>query len=49
MMRLFDMLDLAAEINSVNIQWIHDADDENLAELGEDLTKANFELLVKNS
>jgi len=53
MIRIFDMLDEAAEQNKVSIHWMHEADDDNMAELGdefgEDLVKASFELVVKTS
>jgi len=52
MIRIFDLLDVAAEQNNVHIHWLHDVEDDNMAELGEEfgenLTKANFQLVVKN-
>ncbi|MGL1861745.1 MAG: DUF1987 domain-containing protein [Pseudodesulfovibrio sp.] len=47
LMSLFDMLEEAAEEgNTVNIEWIYEADDDNMEELGEefgeDLEAANF-------
>lgn len=47
LMSLFDMLEEAAEDgNIVNIVWLHEADDDNMEELGEefgeDLEAANF-------
>lgn len=52
MMRIFEMLDVAAETNDVHIHWLHEAEDDNMAELGEefgeDLNKALFQLVVKN-
>lgn len=49
LMSLFDMLEEAAEEgNTVNIEWIYEADDDNMEELGEefgeDLEKANFKM-----
>jgi len=52
MIRIFDMLDVAAEQNNIQVHWWHDVEDDNMAELGEefgeDLTKAVFHLVVKN-
>jgi Domain of unknown function (DUF1987). len=47
LMSLFDMLEEAAgNGNTVNIVWVHEADDDNMEELGEefgeDLEAANF-------
>lgn len=51
MIRMFDMFDAAADKNQVMINWIHEADDDNIAELGEefgeDLLKADFRLIAK--
>lgn len=49
LMSLFDMLEEAAEEgNTVNIEWVHEADDDNMEELGEefgeDLEAANFKM-----
>lgn len=49
LMSLFDMLEEAAEEgNTVNIEWIYEADDDNMEELGEefgeDLEAANFKM-----
>lgn len=54
LMRLFDHLDECAEAgNKVLIKWIHDADDDNLMELGEefgeDLEHAEFNLIAVHS
>jgi len=53
LIRVFDMLDEAAKSNSINIQWQHEAEDANMAELGqefgEDLTRAIFQLVTKES
>lgn len=47
LMSLFDMLEEAAEEgNTVNIEWVYEADDDNMEELGEefgeDLEAASF-------
>jgi len=47
LMSMFDMLEEAAEAgNTINIQWVYEADDDNMEELGEefgeDLDAANF-------
>lgn len=46
LMSLFDMLEEAAEENTVNIIWVYESDDDNMEELGEefgeDLEEANF-------
>lgn len=46
LMSLFDMLEEAAEENTVNITWVYEEDDDNMEELGEefgeDLEEANF-------
>ncbi|MDC0336159.1 DUF1987 domain-containing protein [Pseudodesulfovibrio sp.] len=49
LMSLFDMLEEAAdEGNNVNIEWIYEADDDNMEELGEefgeDLEAAKFKM-----
>lgn len=48
---LFDILDIAANHNTVTINWIFDAEDDNMEELGEefgeDLTKATFKMVPK--
>ena len=49
LMSLFDMLEEVAEAgNTVNIEWIYEADDDNMEELGEefgeDLEEANFKM-----
>lgn len=51
LMRCFDLLEDAAEDNTITVQWHHDSDDDNMAELGEefgeDLEKAVFKLIEK--
>ena len=53
MIRIFDMFDAAAEENEVVVNWIHEADDDNIAELGEefgeDLEIAEFRLIAKET
>jgi len=53
LIRIFDMLDEAATQNKVSICWMYEADDDNIAELGEefgeDLINADFQLVVKAS
>ncbi len=49
LMSLFDMLEETAEEgNTINIEWIYEADDDNMEELGEefgeDLESANFKM-----
>lgn len=49
LMSLFDMLEEAAEEgNTINIEWVYEADDDNMEELGEefgeDLEEANFKM-----
>lgn len=49
LMSLFDMLEEAAEEgNTVNIEWVYEADDDNMEELGEefgeDLEEADFKM-----
>lgn len=49
LMSLFDMLEETAEEgNTVNIEWVYEADDDNMEELGEefgeDLEAANFKM-----
>ena len=49
LMSLFDLLEETAEAgNTVNIVWVHEADDDNMEELGEefgeDLEAANFKM-----
>lgn len=49
LMSLFDMLEEAAEEgNTINIEWVYEADDDNMEELGEefgeDLEAANFKM-----
>lgn len=49
LMSLFDMLEECAEEgNTVNVEWIYEADDDNMEELGEefgeDLEAANFKM-----
>ena len=51
LMRIFDLLEEAGETNQVTVQWHHDSDDDNMAELGEefgeDLDNASFKLIEK--
>ena len=51
LMDLFDMLDETASDNNVMVNWIYDADDDNMEELGqdfgEDLEEATFNMVVK--
>jgi len=53
LIRIFDMLDETAAHNKVSIHWMHEIDDDNIAELGEefgeDLTNAHFQLVIKSS
>ncbi len=53
LMRIFDQLDEAAVQNKVSIHWMHEVDDDNIAELGEefgeDFTSAHFQLVAKIS
>lgn len=48
---LFDLLDEAASKNNVSINWIYEADDDNMEELGEefgeDLETAQFNTVAK--
>ncbi len=49
LMGLFDLLDTAAENNQVVINWLYEADDDNMEELGEefgeDLENATFNMM----
>jgi len=51
LMDLFDMLDEAADDNKVTVNWIYDAEDDNMEELGEDfgedLEEASFNMVIK--
>lgn len=51
LMDLFDMLDEAASCNKVTVNWIYDAEDDNMEELGEDfgedLEDATFKMVIK--
>lgn len=51
LMDLFDMLDETAADNSVTVNWIYDAEDDNMEELGEDfgedLEDATFNMVIK--
>jgi len=53
MMQIFDMLEAAAKNNTVQINWLHEEEDDNMAELGEefgeDLENAAFQLKVKET
>lgn len=50
-MDLFDMLEESATDNNVTVNWIYEADDDNMEELGEDfgedLEDATFKMVVK--
>lgn len=52
MMDIFDLLDEAAEENTVTVNWYHEEDDDHMEELGEefgeDLEEATFNLKVKD-
>ena len=47
------MLDEAASDNTVTVNWIYDAEDDNMEELGEDfgedLEDATFNMVVKDA
>ncbi len=51
LMDLFDMLDEAATANKVTVNWIYEAEDDNMEELGEDfgedLERATFNMVIK--
>jgi SiaC family regulatory phosphoprotein len=51
LMDLFDLLDEAAEKNKVTVNWVFEADDDNMEELGEefgeDLEEAAFNMMPK--
>jgi hypothetical protein len=51
LMDLFDLLDEVAQENTVVINWIYEADDDNMEELGEDfsedLEEAQFNMVAK--
>ena len=48
---LFDILDTSAQNNHVTVNWIYDAEDDNMEELGkdfgEDLNTATFNMVLK--
>ena len=50
-MDLFDILEESASDNDVTVNWIFEADDDNMEELGEDfgedLEEATFKMVVK--
>ncbi len=51
-MNIFNILDEAAENNTVTINWFYQEDDDNMEEMGEefgeDLQHAQFHLVVKD-
>ncbi|MBF0220455.1 MAG: DUF1987 domain-containing protein [Gammaproteobacteria bacterium] len=52
LMNLFDTLDMAAEENTLTINWIYESDDDNMEEMGEefgeDLEHATFNLVARD-
>ena len=52
LMDLFDMLEEAASENNVIVNWVYEADDDNMEELGEDfgedLENAAFNMIAKD-